>query len=248
MKAQHRTWKIKDTVYRTHVKRWAAITRELVRSSTTLELLPNFYRKKKELRTLPGQKEMLDITSQEIPFPDHMMDSALMRSLEEAELITIERQNGRNTICHFASTEAAKFIGTGDWLEFYVWNEVINAGLADDKHCQWGCLVYDGEIEKEFDLVLIYKAQLIIAECKAVQYPFKARDQYIPNLAAKTNVLGGSYVSKVFITNQPAAGDSLQPFMKQADQYQIRVVTAEELPDIARIMDQEAKNPKYRRI
>ncbi|WP_371873920.1 Card1-like endonuclease domain-containing protein [Dictyobacter arantiisoli] len=139
-------------------------------------------------------------------------------------------------------------MGTGDWLEFYVWNEIINAGLADERHCQWGCHVLDGNIEREFDLALIYKAQLIVAECKAEYNPFKAEKQYLHKLAAKANVLGGSYVGKVFITNQPGTGDSIKSFREQAEQYQILIVTKEQLPDIARIMEQEAKNPKYRRI
>jgi hypothetical protein len=125
---------------------------------------------------------------------------------------------------------------------------VINAGLVDEKHCQWGCSIYEGSLEKEFDLALIYKAQLIVAECKAESNPFQAKKQHLHKLAAKANVLGGSYVGKLFITNQSATGGSIKPFLEQAEQYNIVVVTAEQLPEIAQILEKEAKNPKYRRI
>ncbi len=100
---------------------------------------------------------------------------------------------------------------------------------------------------KEFDLALIYNAQLLVAECKAEQNPYIARRGHLHKLQAKANVLGGSYVCKLFITNQPAGGDSYSSFCEQARQYKV-VVTAETLPDIAQILKKETTRPTYPRI
>ena len=245
MTTQHRTWEIPNKIYREQVKQWTHVARELVLSPTASELLSLFYEKKKEYKKNGGNG---DPVHQEFELPHHLIAHPALPMLETEKLITVKKQPNREILWSFTSGDAAKFIGTGDWLEFYVWNEAINAGLVDEEHCQWGCSVYEGSLEKEFDLALIYKAQLIVAECKAESNPFQAKKQHLHKLAAKANVLGGSYVGKLFITNQPATGGSIKSFLEQAEQYKIVVVTAEQLPEIACILEKEAKNPKYGRV
>ena len=135
--------------------------------------------------------------------------------------------NNDTEVRAFSSSEAAQFTGIGDWLEVYVWHEVKQRGFADDY--QWGCKVSDGQVENELDLAVLYKAQLLIAECKTDQNPFQGRRNYLGKLDAIANLLGGTYVTQVFITNQYGTEDSYNVFCEQAKQRNI-VVTAEALP------------------
>ena len=104
-----------------------------------------------------------------------------------------------------------------------------------------------GQVDNEIDLALIYKAQLIIAECKTDITPFKADKGYQRDLDAAAELLGGAYVSKVFITNQPGTGDSYSYFEQQAKGRHIVVVTREKLADIGTILKNEAMTPTYER-
>lgn len=236
MKAQHRTWRYSPGPtpdYRETIKRWAGIARELALSPDTMELLKLLRDKKPD--------ELVSLPTQLIP-------SSLFQAVVDGGMLEVKESHADSMICRFTSEEAAKFLGTGDWLEFYVWHEAINTGLADESHCQWGCYIFDGPVEKELDVALMHQAQLIVAECKAEQNPYQAKRGYLHKLQAKANVLGGSYVCKIFITNQRATGDSYQSFHDQAEQYKIVVVTGERLPEIGQILKKEATKPTYQRI
>jgi len=169
--------------------------------------------------------------------------------LQDRGLLSARRNETSDTKYSFASPDAAQFIGTGDWLEFFAWQAAINSGVADEQHCQWGCDIKAGQVYNEFDLMLMYKAQLIVAECKAERDPFKGKKDYLGDLNTKADMLGGPYVSKIFITNQPATGDKSYPtFKERAEQYKIVVVTAENLHEIGQILKREAEKPTYPRI
>ena len=235
MKAQDRTWKISTgptPTYRETIKKWVDIARELAVSPEAMELL----------KVLRDKK--LD---EAVTLPTHLIRSSLLQLVVDEGLIEVKKSSD-GMICSFGSEEAAKFIGTGDWLEFYVWYEAIRSGLADEYHCQWGCSIFDGPVEKELDLALMYKAQLIVAECKAEQNPYQAKRGHLHKLQAKANVLGGSYVCKLFITNQQPIGDSFKSFCDQAEQYNIVVVTGQELAEIGQVLKKEAIQPTYQRI
>ncbi|MBE3560240.1 MAG: DUF1887 family protein [Ktedonobacteraceae bacterium] len=183
MKAQHRIWAIPQGPvpdYRQIVTKWADITKELVASPDTIELLTLLHDKK------PGDT---------VPLPAHLIYSPLLQSIANKGLLEIDRLRYGVITGEFTSKQAAKFLGTGDWLEFYVWNEAVSTKLDDDSnftdefHCQWGCSIFDGPVEKELDLALMYKAQLILAECKAEQNPYLAKRGHLHKLQAKANVL-----------------------------------------------------------
>jgi hypothetical protein len=234
MKAQHRTWKItKPLTYRETVKQWAELARSLAQSADVIELLKNLRLKK--------LSDVHTFSVQEARFP-------CLQLAIDLELLAVERSSAGALTGRFTSAEAAAFLGTGDWLEFYVWHEAISRGLADEDHCQWGCTILDGSVEKELDLALMHKAQLMIAECKTDEEPFSAKKGHLHKLQAKANVLGGSYVCKLFITTQRGVGNSFEAFQKQAEQYKIVVVTGERLPEIGQILQNEATDPTYPRI
>jgi hypothetical protein len=236
MKAQHRSWKLANRPtpdYQEMIKRWVELARSLARNADAMELL-----------SIVRDKKPSDL----LTFPAHTSWTPCLQQAIDLGLLDVKQATARTLTAHFVSIEAAAFLGTGDWLEFYVWHAAVSRGLADEQHCQWGCAILDGEVEKELDLALMHKAQLIIAECKAEQNPFQAKKGHLHKLQAKANVLGGSYVCKLFITNQRAVGDSYQAFENQAKQYKIVVVTGEHLPDIGQILEKEATRPTYQRI
>lgn len=247
MRIQHRRWRLGgSTNYRDSVKKWAGIARELAisNSSEATELLSILYDKYKDPEKAKDYRAGL-----EFDIPSRLAMFFTLRLLEDEGLLKVRRDLARDTMCSFTSEDAAKFIGTGDWLEFFVWQAAINSGIADEQHCQWGCDIKAGQVYNEFDLMLMYKAQLIVAECKAEREPFRGKKDYLGDLNTKADMLGGPYVSKIFITNQPAMGDSsYQSFSERAKQYKIVVVTAENLHEIGQVLKREAENPTYPRI
>ena len=231
MKIQHRRYKeSEDGEYRAQAQNWGYIAREMALSPEGSELTPVF-RDKKE--------------NDEISLPLELISSPLVQTLEKTGLISL-KNNGGITICKFTSAKAAKFLGTGDWLEIYVWSEAKQARFADDH--QWGYEVYDDLVKNELDLALMYKAQLLIAECKTDKNPFQGKRNYLGKLDAIANLLGGTYVTQLFVTNQYGTGSSYDVFKQQARQRKIVVVTAEELPKIGEILKREAIKPTYPRI
>jgi len=102
-------------------------------------------------------------------------------------------------------------------------------------------------VPNELELALIYKAQLIIAECKADNNPFKSEKGYLRDPEAAAQLLGRAYVSKVFITNQPGTADSHASFERQAKERHIVVVPQEQLANRGALLKNEAINPTYER-
>jgi len=241
MRIHHRRWKLRgSTSYRDAVKKWVDAADKLATSNPleVTELLSILYDKYKD----PEKALEFDI-------PSNLAASSILNLLQDGGLLSAKTNETSDTKYCFASLEAAQFIGTGDWLEFFVWQATINSGVADEQHCQWGCDIKAGQVYNEFDLMLMYKAQLIVAECKAERDPFKGKKDYLGDLNAKADILGGPYVSKIFITNQPAMGDRSYPtFKERAEQYKIVVVTAENLHEIGQILKREAEKPTYPRI
>lgn len=228
-KCEKREGDTKD--YRESAEALAPLTRKLVESSEAENLL-----------LLLRDKKKGDI----VEVPEMLVRSTIVQELEEQGLLKISRINADGSaLCQFASSDAARLLGTGDWLEIYVWYEVGRANFADDY--QWGYKIFDGKVENELDLALTYKAQLIIAECKTEQKPFIGEKRFLSQIDAVADLLGRTYVSKVFVTNQPPIGDSYKIFVQQAKQRNIVVVTKDDLLNIGNILKNEAINPTYER-
>jgi hypothetical protein len=170
----------------------------------------------------------------------------LVHALEKYGLLEIKLNKKREECCSFKSPDAAKFLGTGDWLEIFVWHETKEAGFADD--CQWGYEIIDGKAENELDLALTYKGQLIIGECKTDNNPFKGKRNYLDTLDSNAHLLGGNFVTKLFITNQPKTKNGYVSFDEQARKRRIVVLTAEDLPTIREHLISQAKTPTFSRI
>ncbi|HLI05883.1 MAG TPA: DUF1887 family CARF protein [Ktedonobacteraceae bacterium] len=249
IKIQGRTYRERKPFpgYRQSVQSWGDVAEAMARSEETSQLLPIFYRHRKR----PG-KSIDDAFRDPMFLPPEIETLPLVKWLLKRGMLNVGRTLPEGTPYRFSSKIAAQFMSTGDWLEVYVWDQINKTKgegngkpFADD--CRWGCTIPKDEVEYELDVAVMYKAQLVIAECKTDEQPFRGDNNYLRILEAVADQLGGDYVSKVFITNCRKGGASYEAFYTQAQQLNIEVVTWERLPKIGEIMKQQAMHPKYPR-
>ncbi|WP_322495582.1 Card1-like endonuclease domain-containing protein [Chloroflexus sp.] len=167
-------------------------------------------------------------------------------SLRDAGFIEYECQNDLYNL-HQVHRDLWKFVD-GLWLEIVAWDAARQAGCFDD--CQYGLeMPIAGQAAmNQLDLAATSAASLLIAECKTDQNPFKT--SYLDKLQSITDLIGGSFVVKLFIaarSRQKANCDALRSFSDQAKARQIVVVTGEQLPNLKDILAKEAKTPTYSR-
>lgn len=210
---------------------WSNVMQELILSPDT-EIIHNL------LKATP-------LTNRPVRVMLHpeLKTSALLQSLVQNGLLEITQDSDDHKISCSMSYESAHFL-MGDWLAFWVWHEVIKAGVADD--CRWGFRIRNGQVQFDIDLVIIFKTRLLLVECKTAPNAFK--DTQLARLDSTANLLGGGYVSKFFITNQRGAGDMFKSFCEKARLRNIVVITKEDLPNIATILKHEITAPTYVRI
>lgn len=216
--------------YQSNFSAWRNVTQELIRSPDT-ETIRNLLR----ASSLTNRQARIMLRSE-------LKTSSLLQSLEQNGLLEITQDSDDNISCSI-SYDNAQFL-MGGWLEIYVWHEVIEAGFADD--CRWGFHIMNGQVQFEIDLAIIYKTRLLIVECKTAPNTFK--DTHLARLDSTANLLGGSYVSKIFVTNEMGTGAMFESFCEKARLRNIVVITKEALPDIATILRREVTAPSYMRI
>ncbi len=217
--------------YQSKILAWRNVTQELIRSPDT-ETFRNLLRASSFTKNQPVR----------IMLHPEMKASTLLQSLERNGLLEITQDDDNKISCSI-SYESAHFL-IGDWLAFYIWDEVTKMGFAND--CRWDFRITNGEAQFEIDLAIAYKTRLLIAECKDAPYTFK--DVHLARLHSTANLLGGNLVSKCFITSQTGAGDMFKSFCEKARLRNIVVITKEDLPTISDILKREMIGPKYLRI
>ena len=239
MRIQHRTYRqhlYKTAMYRHMAEAWGdmAKTVALCADGPAFTILMHDYINNEYRRGEP------------VKIPEGLAQSPLLQALRDTyRVIDLTRNERDEMCCSFTSDEAAQFLGTGDWLEVYVWHEAVQAAFADD--CRWGYQISNGRAENELDLALTCKAQLVIGECKTDRNPFKGKRVYLDTLDSNAHLLGGNYVTKLFITHQSSSLEGYPFFKEQADKRHIVVLTAEDLPNIGAILKREALTPTYPR-
>lgn len=176
--------------------------------------------------------------------------------LEEAQQIGILsrlHKDSSSSIRFKLSERQYKFLN-GAWLELYVWNEAKKLNLFDD--CEWDIEIIDSEVtktsgdpfaHKELDVAMTYKAQLIFTECKTGSQAWATHT--LDDITTKAGLLGGKFVTRLLVTNVSKSAKQghneqgiTEDFLKKAHERNIRVVTADELPKFAEILEQDAKN------
>lgn len=243
MKIQRREGKEKNgptKTYRKIAESWIDVAEAMANFTETTLFTSVFYRGYNRIKN----KDVGAIIQEPLQIPPSLEVHPLVHTFVDRGLLRLEEISPGEITYYFTSIESAHFLGTGDWLEVYVWHKTTEAKFADDY--RWGYKIH-GQVDNEIDLALVYKAQLIIVECKTDFDPFKAEKGYQRDLDDTAELLGGAYVSKVFVTNQPAIGDTYPSFERQADERRIVVVTRDKLADVGNILKNEAMNPTYER-
>jgi hypothetical protein len=179
----------------------------------------------------------------------------VLRELEAFGLIANlqEREDGRVRYTILNEMDWKYLEGT--WLEVFVWDQV--------RHCQddqgnplfrpqdLGLsfeILSDGAC-KEIDVGYVYHGQLIHASCKTETKSFKTR--YLDELRAVSSLVGGRFVSRLFITNAfppPPDDPDYGRFLTHAQEREIVVVTGQTLPQVSEILKRQALYPNYWRI
>lgn len=218
-----------EAEYRAKAEKWGDIARTLALSPYSPDFTRYMHEKKEKVQ---------------VPLPSPLAFSPLLQALESLNAITLEQDTDGTTICAFTSKHFAHFLGSGDWLEVYVWNEVEKAKFADN--CQWGYEIRSAA-KNELDVALTYKSQLIFAECKTEGDPFTGKTGHLDRISSKAEMLGRTYVTKVFITNASKTLKGYANFYEQAKLRGIVVATAEDLPDIGQFLRKQAEDPDFPR-
>lgn len=139
----------------------------------------------------------------------------------------------------------------GGWLEVYVWNEARklqeHGGRPIFDEVKMGLEIPSGPARKEIDVACLYQAQLIHCSCKTGRDTF--RTSHLDELSAVSNLVGGRFCSRIFITNQVLSNQEREKeFLEQAKQREIVVVTGDKLTNIGAILKKQAINPDFMRV
>jgi len=204
--------------------------------ATTLKYVMSKVGKDKKGR--PSKSETKEYILQNAPDEAYM----LLTAAKQVGLLEDCWQDKFGNIIFQLSYLQDKFLN-GAWLEAYVWYQAKSIGIFQDH--QWNQRVIEGKSKNELDVSMIYKAQLIIVECKTGEEAFESDTLY--KLDSVANIFGGRFVGRLLVTSLYEKKPS-QDFLAQADSRRIVVVTGEKLPYITTILEKEAKDPTYPRI
>jgi len=142
----------------------------------------------------------------------------------------------------------------GNWLEAYVWSEAVKQkdeqGHSLFDEVEIGLEIPSEAARKEIDVACLYQSQLLLCSCKAGRDPFST--SHLDELSALSNLIGGRFCSRVFITNSTFSelhnSKRQGEFLAQAKQREIVVVAGEELTRIGAILKRQATEPDFRRV
>jgi len=189
--------------------------------------------------------------------------------LKEAECFGLaENVRSANGLLSLTLDSVQDSFLNGGWLELYVWHEASQAQLPDGHptfdDCQWNHKITISGTQRELDVALTHRAQLLIAECKTGDDT--TRSDTLHGLVSVANPLGGRFVGKILISSLfsplPVDSEQLQgdgkrreqqaksqkDFLAKADHSQIVVIMGEDLPRIRGLLTKEALAPRYPRM
>lgn len=181
---------------------------------------------------------------------------SLLEEAQQLGLIRLLSRGADSKVCFKLSYLQDKFLN-GSWLEAYAWDEARNlvdeaSGMPFFDDCQWNHGV-ESDVDNELDVVVTYKAQLIVAECKTGDGAFDSNTLHKWNSVSE--YFGGKFVGKLLITSllppretERGLYQSYMDFLARAHSKGIVVVTGEALPDIGKVLKREAITPTYPRI
>ncbi len=181
----------------------------------------------------------------------------LLRSLAEAGVVAdlLAHRDG-SVSCSVPAASEAAFLN-GDWLEEYVLD--VAEGLRSQEPGLFdvagqGVKFRSGTAEREVDFMALRGGTPLIASCKSSADPWKKED--LDELAAVAQLLGGNYVTRLFIVHQnppppsssPQGPDPYEQFQEQARRLRIVLVTGRDLGRLVAVLRKELLNPTYKPV
>lgn len=163
---------------------------------------------------------------------------------KNAELVADFRRVGSAFEITAVGCELWNFFN-GDWLEYFVYSAAKDARCFDDQ--KFGVKIPGETGENELDLAATVTGSLLLAECKTEK---DFNSDHLDKLSSISNLVGGNYVSRVFISScvvKEYQEKSFESFCGQAQARRIVVVTGAELKNLKRIFQDEAINPKFKK-
>ncbi len=166
----------------------------------------------------------------------HLSDAefSILQEIEQLQIVSNVRRSDAETKWTINGDEEARFLLTGDWLEYYVYLTAKGLIKGQDQplfdECGWG--VEDQSGKGEIDFVGILGGQIVIASCKTEN---GIKRTWFEELHSKVDQLGKGMCSAILIStvsNRQDGGD-LQQYEKWAGERQIVLMMAEDLPDLS---------------
>ncbi len=163
---------------------------------------------------------------------------SVLQEIERLQMVSTVQRNGTETRWTIISDEEAKFLLTGDWLEFYIYQiasqlkTAQGAPLFDE--CGWG--VEDSSGKGEIDFAGIFGGQMVIASCKTED---SIKRTWFEELHSKMEQLGKGMCSALLVSSVPKCSRTekdLADYEKWAQERQIVLVMAEDLPQLPDIL------------
>jgi len=177
----------------------------------------------------------------------------ILREIEQLQIVSNVQRTDTETRLTINGDEDAKFLLTGDWLEFYVYQ--IASQLKKDQgaslfdECGWG--VEDTSGKGEIDFAGIFGGQMIIASCKTED---SIKRTWFEELHSKMEQLGKRMCSALLVSSVSKSSrkeKDLEIYEKWAKERQIVLVMADDLsqlPDILKKIVTGDKNAEPKHI
>jgi len=163
---------------------------------------------------------------------------SVLREIEQLRIVSNVQQTDTETRWTINSDDEAKFLLTGDWLEFYVYQiasqlkKAQGASLLDE--CGWG--VEDTSGKGEIDFAGIFGGQMVIASCKTED---SIKRTWFEELHSKMEQLGKGMCSALMVSSVSKSSRTekdLAGYEKWAQERQIVLVMADDLPQLPDIL------------
>jgi hypothetical protein len=163
---------------------------------------------------------------------------SILQEIEQLQIVSNVQRTDTKTVWTINSDEDAKFLLTGDWLEFYVYqiaSQLSKAqGVSLFDECGWG--VEDAHGKGEIDFAGILGGQMIIASCKTED---SIKRTWFEDLHSKMEQLGKGMCSALMVNSVPTSSrteENLANYKKWAQERQIVLVMGEDLPQLPAIL------------
>lgn len=211
--------------YRTiHEIQWLEFAQYLGRDPRKAALLKNILKNIQDINKSENRK--IDASMPQSYDLNGLSEETLIMLEQAAKVGIVSNWRVETTQCHFLLSEPQYKFLDGTWLEVYTQEEVKQLGIFSNY--EWGKKIKDRYGRKnQLDVAMIYKAQLLIVECKTGGDAFQSRT--FQTLESIANALGRSFVTKILVTSLPIIDTEVELRAKSSG---IFLVSRDNLPNI----------------